>query len=321
MGVSLGKGLATPFSFAEVSAAVTAGTPPSGNVESLLLGPSQAVIARADIAAAGAMTFVGPSQVLSGTVSAETEVPTAALRAVQFDGLNDMVVTGSAAASAAVAATGAATFVFWSDWDGDHAEDSYLASFVDTQDRSNIRYETDQSLRFDMRDSGGAATMIMEVPATVTSGEYHHFMGSFRLTGTHSANSGDFQLYKNDVDVGNLVTTPASTETAWDFTHYLRVGGGQNPTERFGGRVAGFAMYPQWVDLSVTANRRVFITSAGTPVDIIASGQSDEFGTPWYYFNGDAANWAISKGTEDDSNIVMVGALTSADSPTAAGAA
>lgn len=85
--------------------------------------------------------------------------------------------------------------------------------------------------------------------------------------------------------------------------------------------MAGFAMYPVWRDLSVTANRRAFITSAGVPVSIATSGQVDEFGAPWYYFNGNAADWSVNKGTADDNNTIMIGALTTAAAPTIAGAA
>lgn len=66
----------------------------------------------------------------------------------------------------------------------------------------------------------------------------------------------------------------------------------------------------QFIDFSVEANRRKFISANGKPVDLGADGSTPTGTAPAVFFSGNASGFAINKGTGGD--FTLTGSLTNA---------
>ena len=107
-------------------------------------------------------------------------------------------------------------------------------------------------------------------------------------------------LYFNDAAIsGSTVDTSASFTIDWagaDATTFsiFSHNGGNN----FLGDMAHFWFAPgQYLDFSVEANRRKFISALGKPVDLGADGSTPTGVAPAIFFTGNAAAFVANKGT------------------------
>ena len=120
-------------------------------------------------------------------------------------------------------------------------------------------------------------------------GNWHHYMAS----GDGVAGVGN--LYIDDVNYSNtgaFVTTNANRQfvNTWSFNE-RSVGGGQTMN------LADFWFANTYIDLSVAANRRKFVSSKRLPVFLGANGEIPTGTSPWWYFGNPAASWATNLGT------------------------
>ena len=115
---------------------------------------------------------------------------------------------------------------------------------------------------------------------------------------TSATFTGSFPIYTD----GTLDFTPAASSGA-DMTY--RIGAQYNAQSKLGGRLAHFFFDYTYRDLSVTANRRLFITADGKPSDTIPSNPI------MYLPMKDAATAGVNSGT--GGNFTAVGTLATAE--------
>ena len=115
---------------------------------------------------------------------------------------------------------------------------------------------------------------------------------------TSATFTGSFPIYTD----GTLDFTPAASSGA-DMTY--RIGAQYNAQSKLGGRLAHFFFDYTYRDLSVTANRRLFITADGKPSDTIPSNPI------MYLPMTDAATAGVNSGT--GGNFTAVGTLATAE--------
>lgn len=118
-----------------------------------------------------------------------------------------------------------------------------------------------------------------------------HILASFDMS-----NTGKRHLYINDAS--DLATVTTYTNDTIDHTaadYY--VGGVGSGANKVTGDMAEIWWHNSYMDLSVVANRRKFITAAKKPVYLGASGELPLGTAPLVYLSGPAASFATNKGT------------------------
>lgn len=124
-------------------------------------------------------------------------------------------------------------------------------------------------------------------------GTWHHFLAAFQ--GTPSVIT---KLYIDDVDVttsqvntGGVFSIPSATN--WGVAN--NSGGGN---ERLGGCLSEVFFAPgQFLDLTITANRRKFIDATGKPASLGSDGSAPFGSAPLLYLKNPAASAGINSGT------------------------
>lgn len=125
--------------------------------------------------------------------------------------------------------------------------------------------------------------------AKVAAG-WQHFMVSVDVSDT-----GKRHFYLNDADGG--ATWPDYNNAVIDFTTGdTAIGAAPDGTNKLNGDLADFMVWAGvYLDLSVVANRRLFISAAIEPVNPQVA--IDLLGTPLIAFHGDTASWHTNKGS------------------------
>lgn len=163
----------------------------------------------------------------------------------------------------------------------------------------------------------GTGTLLqMSSSVAVTTGTWYHMLASWDLA------SSTTHFYLNDVDRKNVTagptnrTVPLGSTDQWSVGTYPPVDGGGDLQD---GGIAELYFAPgQYLDLSVEANRRKFISSGGKPVNLGATGSVPTGTAPLIYLHLDdgetANNFAINRA--GNGNLTVTGALTTyASSP------
>jgi len=137
----------------------------------------------------------------------------------------------------------------------------------------------------------------------------------FAVDTNHPAGQKLSQLYIDDVlDPGYGIedTAPAFT-IQWDALDWLFAStfdGGQ----LWSGAVADFRVYPNvYPDLSITANRRFFVTAGNTPAEGIEDTGSEMYGRPLLALANPLATWNTNRGGYGGAIPVYNGPLEAAD--------
>lgn len=158
----------------------------------------------------------------------------------------------------------------------------------------------DSANRFDMILGDGTNAYTFRTSATIVAGAFRHLLLSYDVNFATGARLS--HLYVNDVS-DRAVPTNTGIAFAVDLTATnWAVGAQPAGGSKTNADIAELWFYPgQYLDLSVVANRRKFITSDLKPVDLGADG-SAPFGTPPIIYQtlrpGDLATaFAINRGT------------------------
>jgi hypothetical protein len=171
--------------------------------------------------------------------------------------------------------------------------------------------------KFEITASNSSGTTILSLTTNSTysaSGVWRHILCSWDLS-----TAGARSLYINDVDELSVTTFTDDTikYTSGDWSIGCRTGGSVN--YMFNGQIAEvyFAMN-QYLDFSVEANRRKFISVGGKPVNLGTDGSLPTGTAAIMYHHLDdgeaAANFATNAGT--GGNLSITGTLTTgASSP------
>ena len=229
--------------------------------------------------------------------------------AVEFDGVNDWLARGAQLTGATDSTNGTVSAWLLKPNTGDNVDNYFLdLSEADVGLRIYVARDghatAPGSLVCIAKATGNVAnfTLFAEPGAfNMIDGKWHHVLMSWNATTT--------SLYVDDVNAQSSPPTP--TGAAIDYTHAdCGLGSIWNGTGKFNGELADVFFTSEYLDLSVEANRRKFITNTGTPADLGVIGQLPTGTSPLIYFKGDAASWNAGTNTGSGGDFVMTGAVT-----------
>lgn len=132
------------------------------------------------------------------------------------------------------------------------------------------------------------------------------------------ANSAQRHMYKNDTNVFQSAST--YTNALIDFTLDSPgwfVGANGLASARYTGGIADLWMaLGVYIDFSVEANRRKFISATGKPVDLGLDGSNPIGVKPTLFLSGDIDDWHVNKGDGDgltENDALTLGATSPSD--------
>lgn len=214
--------------------------------------------------------------------------------AVNFNGTDTYLTRGAGLTGAADSKL--VTGSFWVKHAVDDVEERYIAGATTVGGATiagfrPFRFNTNNSLV--VFGANAANTAILNIQSSVDSmaaGVWRHGMYSVDM-----ADTAKRHLYINDVSDLDSVTT--YTDDTLDFTLAdWAIGARVNAANKLNGDMADFLLWPGvYVDLSVEANRRLFISAAGKPVRPQVA--EDALGTPLVALYGPTASWHTNKGS------------------------
>jgi len=119
---------------------------------------------------------------------------------------------------------------------------------------------------------------------------WNHCVASMQMASTATR-----WLYMNDVpDLATVATYTTGATIDWTLVDWFVSGGGTaNP--KTNGDLADIMVWPSYLDLSVTANRRLFIGGDKMPVDPAKAVAA--LGAPIIQLNGPTSGWPTNKGS------------------------
>lgn len=229
------------------------------------------------------------------------------IKSADFDGTNDYLRKVGALAGIADSKVG--TFSGWFRLDGGDGTQMNIVAPVDTNPLEIDRRATN---KFRIRCSNSASSVIFNVETSTayTAGAtWLHLLASWDL-----AVPGARSLYMNDVS--DLVETTFIDDTI-DYTQnafpgwkLFEDGGG---SLLFNGCVAEFYFNAAaYMDFSVEANRRKFISATGRPVDLGTDGSLPTGAAPNIYLSlrdaEAASEFAVNRGSGE--GFTLTGTLT-----------
>jgi hypothetical protein len=222
-----------------------------------------------------------------------------AANAVNFDGTNDYLTK---AAALTITDGKAGTISFWIKFNGGNAT---LQRIVGDANKPGVnRLSTD---KFQIACRNAAAANILNVSSTTSytdASGWVHVLCSWNLA------TPVVYLYVNDAS--DLTTTTLTDDTIdYDGSGAISIGASTAGADKLNADVADFWFSTSFFDLSVEANRRLFRSAGGKPVDLGATGTNPGV-TPIVFLSGDTASWETNKGS--GGGFTEKGALTTASS-------
>jgi hypothetical protein len=223
---------------------------------------------------------------------------------VRFDGTNDYLTYNAALSGIADSST--FTGSFWIKYDGFPATMTVLQSA--TGKVNVFWHNTLHNFQIIVRNSGGSILAQLSCgPTNPAVGQWYHYLISFDVT-----DPAKRFCYTNDADslgvIGyNTGTINYATGSPW------RIGAATDGpgTTRFAGSMGDIWVdFGTYMDLSVEANRRKFITADGRPVYLGLDGAVPTGMAPEIFMSGNVANWHTNKGT--GGGFTVVGSLDEA---------
>lgn len=153
-----------------------------------------------------------------------------------------------------------------------------------------IKFELDGTNQLFITADNAAGTEILNVnTSALATDRWHHILASFDLT-----NASNRHLYVNDV---SDLTVTTYTNDDMDLTLAdWSVGGLADGSDLLTGALAEFWLDFDYVDLSVEANRRLYVDSDIRPVYLGTDG-SEPGAQPIIFFGGEFQSWFTNKGT------------------------
>jgi len=221
--------------------------------------------------------------------------------AVNFDG-NDDLERGADLTGIADGKTGTVSLWFKTGTDG------VSKNIIATSATSRFLVNIDASNKINMIARNAAGTIILRfvtTPTYLAASGWHHLLASWDLATTTG------QLYVTDV--APALGTNTRTNDTIDYTEgAFVIGATPAAVGRYNGDLADLWFHTSHIDLSVEANRRLFISAAGKPVNLGADGSTPLGVQPLVFLSGATASWHTNKGT--GGGFTLTGALADASS-------
>lgn len=226
--------------------------------------------------------------------------------AVNFDGSNDYLTRGAALTGAADGKQLTLSGWLKSGVDGGSAVGRILTT-VTALAGGTVRLRVQKRTTNDIQvaASNSAGTLIFSVNSSTNSvlvaGGWKHFLCSCDLS------AGATHLYLSNASDSNNITNTNDTMvlTGSDFS----VGATADGTLKLTGDMADLLFWPSYLDLSVAANRRLFISN-GKPVN--PGNAIRALGAPLINLSNPLASWHTNKGS--GGGFTLTGALTASSS-------
>jgi hypothetical protein len=137
-----------------------------------------------------------------------------------------------------------------------------------------------------------------------TDGVWHHCLCSWDA-------ANDVGVVYVDDELQPLSGSTVSDNNAvWDESRYTVGRRYSAVTNTLDGCMAELYVTREYLDLSVEANRRKFISAAGTPVSLGADGSLPTGNQPDIYLSGQAGNWNAGKNFGSGGDFTVTGTLT-----------
>jgi len=139
--------------------------------------------------------------------------------------------------------------------------------------------------------SNSSGTVIGDIASSASylaASGWNHFLASFDLTSTSKR-----WVFVNDVSDLATVATYTNASIDWTLVDWFISGGGTS-NAKWSGDMADMMLWPTYLDLSVTANRRLFIDTIRKPVDPAAAIAA--LGAPLIRLSGATSGWPTNKG-------------------------
>lgn len=213
--------------------------------------------------------------------------------------------------------TGSADSKLWSGsfWVARAGASGQGETIYDTvQTRAFIEFDTGDRLHFGARNSAGSTILDWQTSA-IADTNWHHVVFSFDM-----ADQANSHVYVDDVVDDDAA--PLHDDDTIDFTQTNHaIGAEPTGVGKLEGCLADAWIAPGvYIDLSIKANRRKFISEGRTPVNLGVSGELPTGTAPLMLFSGPTVDWHTNKGT--GGGFTENGTLTDCASapPSAAGA-
>lgn len=211
---------------------------------------------------------------------------------VVFDGANDYLTAASLTGQADSAQV---TFSAWIKPDS-----SNVGIYAqDTAARFEIYWDSGFGLV--ISETNGASTRLFSSALVLSTGVWQHLLISIDMS-----NASKRHVYIDDASVSMSWNT-YNTSAVLNFTPASGnhvVGDFNNYNFPFDGAMADFWMAPgEYLDLSVEANRRKFITAGGVPAFLGNKGELPTGAPPLIYLGGrygKASNWNVNRSRNGD---------------------
>ena len=183
----------------------------------------------------------------------------------------------------------AITGSFWIRKTGFTGNNEYL---MDSNGTNRIYIQTDGNLFFFFRDDAATTEHIRITADTqLTDNDWHHILYSFDVT-----NPSNRYVYVDDAPVALTVDSFVNGPIDFSPTNFT-VLGSRNGTDMIDADISEFWFdYGTFIDLSVEANRRDFISAAGYPVDLGNDGSLPTGSAPDVYLGNPAATIGTNLG-------------------------
>lgn len=229
---------------------------------------------------------------------------------VEFDGTNDYLRTTYGGATSPTEISGS----FWIKRNSLSAGFSPVVLYADdgTNGRFRIRlpFSTDpDTLLFDAQNVAGTNERMMNSSVRILADRWYHVLFSL-----DASDGAERQVYINDID-SSAPDTDTLTEIGLGSSGFINVGGeaagGNNKLD--GGLAEVWVDFGNYIDWSIEANRRKFITARGKPVYLSTDGSVATGTAPDVFLSGDTATWHTNDGS--NSGFTENGALTDGAGP------
>lgn len=227
--------------------------------------------------------------------------------AVRFDGTNDYLNLASDLTGVSDGAEG--TYSGFANFKGGNGSTHVFHSSADAATRFFIHKNTSNLIRIRGQNTGGGTVLeAFSATAYTDADEWLHILISWNQT------TSDIWMYINDVD--DLAASPTQVANNIDYTQG-NWGVGANPggaNKLNADRADDYLNLATSFDLSVTANRRKFITPTLRPVDLGGDGSRPTGSSPASWLSGPTDTWHTNDGA--GGGFTENGALTDgADGP------
>lgn len=178
---------------------------------------------------------------------------------------------------------------------------------IDNHSTVLVVRDSDNDIRLDMRSVTRSIKLRLESASPIlVAGGWAHILASWDVETPSKA-----KLYVNDVDDTNIKNMSDGTI---DYTvEKWEIGSNNSGDNRLNAYLAEYYFQPgEFLDLTVSSNRRKFISAGGKPVDMGSDGSAPTGNVPIIFLSGPTVSWHTNEGGGGGFN--EVGSLSNAPS-------